>query len=167
MDLHVYLICRNYYRCTHKYDQGCQATKQVQRVQDNPPLYKTTYYGNHTCRNLLNPDIILDPNSPSDSSILLSFDNTLPPPTKKDCPFLSSSSFPSPFVKKECEEIPSSSSNDYLLSPPELTFDNGSSRLGSDHRDVMSVAFYDSAELDQVFEPFLEFWLLAKLCFDL
>ncbi|KZV30060.1 WRKY transcription factor [Dorcoceras hygrometricum] len=23
---------RNYYRCTHKFDQGCQATKQVERM---------------------------------------------------------------------------------------------------------------------------------------
>ncbi|XP_061368494.1 OBERON-like protein [Gastrolobium bilobum] len=41
---------RNYYRCTHRYDQGCLATKQVQRIQEDPPLHRTTYYGNHTCR---------------------------------------------------------------------------------------------------------------------
>nr|GEU57425.1 probable WRKY transcription factor 70 [Tanacetum cinerariifolium] len=28
---------RNYYRCTHKFDQGCQATKQVQKIEDEPP----------------------------------------------------------------------------------------------------------------------------------
>ncbi|XP_054784980.1 probable WRKY transcription factor 70 [Prosopis cineraria] len=67
---------RNYFRCTHKYDQGCQATKQVQRIQDDPPLYKTTYFGHHTCTNLLNPQIIIDsPDLNSTSSCILSFDN--------------------------------------------------------------------------------------------
>ncbi|TKY56379.1 WRKY transcription factor 70 [Spatholobus suberectus] len=40
---------RSYYRCSHKYDQGCRATKQVQRDQDNPDMYRTTYIGIHTC----------------------------------------------------------------------------------------------------------------------
>ncbi|EXB96549.1 putative WRKY transcription factor 70 [Morus notabilis] len=43
---------RAYFRCTRKYDQGCRATKQVQQIQDNPKLYKITYIGQHTCRNL-------------------------------------------------------------------------------------------------------------------
>ena len=143
------LICRNYYRCTHKYDQGCQATKQVQRIQEEPPLFRTTYYGNHTCRNLLNPEIILDSESPSNSSVFLSFDNTIQ--SKQDLPFLTSS-FPS--VKKEFkEEIAdvqgpqnqSSTSDNYLVSP-ELTFD--SSNLESDHRDVISSVLYESEEID-------------------
>ncbi|XP_020989504.2 disease resistance protein RPS2 isoform X2 [Arachis duranensis] len=41
---------RHYYRCTHKYDQGCLATKHVQRIGEDPPLYKTVYSGQHTCR---------------------------------------------------------------------------------------------------------------------
>ncbi|CAL0305937.1 unnamed protein product [Lupinus luteus] len=108
---------RNYYRCSHKLDQGCQATKQVQRVQEKPPLYKTTYCGHHTCKDQLNYEIILDNSSPSDSSIfLINFDNT-----KQDCPFLSSS-FPSPSIIKrdECnkqEFIPMSSFDHYLVSP--------------------------------------------------
>ncbi|NP_001352740.1 WRKY transcription factor 80 [Solanum lycopersicum] len=41
---------RCYYRCTHKYDQECRATKQVQIIQENPIImYHTTYFGNHTC----------------------------------------------------------------------------------------------------------------------
>lgn len=70
---------RNYYRCTHKHDQECQATKHVQKVQDNPPTFKTTYFGRHTCTNLLkSPELVLDcPTSPGhDSSMLLSFDNS-------------------------------------------------------------------------------------------
>ncbi|MED6172683.1 hypothetical protein PIB30_052261 [Stylosanthes scabra] len=168
---------RNYYRCTHKFDQGCQATKQVQQVEDEAsPLYKTTYYGIHTCRNTLNPQIILDDSnddSHSRSSIFLSFDNSLP--TKQDSPiFLSSSP---PLIKKEEEEIininnnninnnvPSFSSNDYMISS-ELTFDNyskhhhvhalSSSTLDSD--DVISGGFYDPPQLDDdVFENFFDY----------
>ncbi|KAL4349579.1 hypothetical protein HN51_030728 [Arachis hypogaea] len=44
---------RNYYRCTHKYDQGCLATKHVQQIGEDPPLYKTVYSGQHTCRRRL------------------------------------------------------------------------------------------------------------------
>ncbi|XP_045794019.1 WRKY DNA-binding transcription factor 70-like [Trifolium pratense] len=127
---------RNYYRCTHKYEQGCKATKQVQKIQEDPLLHKTTYYGHHTCRLIQNPEIIVDSLSPAHhSSMFLSFDNSFPTPTKQDCPFLSTSSHPSstsPSVKKEeCkEEIvnpppppppPSSSHNDYLSG---LTFDD-------------------------------------------
>ncbi|KAE8706459.1 WRKY DNA-binding protein 70, putative isoform 2 [Hibiscus syriacus] len=40
---------RSYFRCTRKYDQGCQATKQVQRMEDGSQMYRTTYIGSHTC----------------------------------------------------------------------------------------------------------------------
>lgn len=153
---------RNYYRCTHKYDQGCRATKQVQRIQEDPPLHKTTYCGQHSCRNMQNPDIIVDSVSPSVSSMLLSFDNSLPSLTKQECPFLSSSFPSSSSVKRECkEEIsppPSSSANyDYLS---ELTFEdeeekiNLSSTLDSDHVDLIPDMLYDH-DFDDVFEPFL------------
>ncbi|KAI5662979.1 hypothetical protein M9H77_22302 [Catharanthus roseus] len=68
---------RNYFRCTHKFDQECQATKQVQMIQENPPLYRTTYHGHHTCRNLHKaPQIILDSTTSNDSSsVLLSFNH--------------------------------------------------------------------------------------------
>ncbi|KAK6145709.1 hypothetical protein DH2020_022529 [Rehmannia glutinosa] len=39
---------RCYLRCTHKYE-GCKATKQVQRIKENPVLYQTTYFNHHTC----------------------------------------------------------------------------------------------------------------------
>ncbi|KAG5053590.1 putative WRKY transcription factor 70 [Glycine soja] len=139
---------RSYYRCTHKYDQNCQATKQVQRIQEDPPLYKTTYLSHHTCNDLLNYEIIPDSNnnSPSDTSILLSFNNTFPTPTKQECPFLSS--FPSPISVKKLEEvIPASSSrhnNNVTLPPP-------------DPWDVMSnSAMCDSVGLDDV-NLFLDF----------
>ncbi|PWA64644.1 DNA-binding WRKY [Artemisia annua] len=66
---------RSYYRCTYKLDQGCQATKQVQKIGDKPPNYKITYFGNHICKNLQRaPPIILDSTDPRDSSIFLNFE---------------------------------------------------------------------------------------------
>jgi hypothetical protein len=40
---------RGYYRCSHRYSQGCQATKQVQRTDEDPTLYDVIYHGEHTC----------------------------------------------------------------------------------------------------------------------
>ncbi|CAH8307008.1 unnamed protein product [Eruca vesicaria subsp. sativa] len=40
---------RSYFRCTHKYTQGCKATKQVQKLESEPRLFSITYIGNHTC----------------------------------------------------------------------------------------------------------------------
>ncbi|XP_020218541.1 WRKY DNA-binding transcription factor 70 [Cajanus cajan] len=151
---------RNYYRCSHRYDQKCQASKQVQRIQEEPPLYKTTYFGHHTCNNELikiNSKIILDSNSSApDTSILLSFNNTIPNPTNQECPFLSSF-HPSPSLNKE-EVIPSPSSNDYFLSP-KPTSDNSSMHdtndvtLSPHHWDAIST-FCDSVDLDDAYHPF-------------
>jgi hypothetical protein len=41
-------ICRSYYRCVHR-PQGCNATKQVQRCDEDPTLFDVIYYGTHTC----------------------------------------------------------------------------------------------------------------------
>ncbi|XP_020237415.1 WRKY DNA-binding transcription factor 70 [Cajanus cajan] len=162
---------RNYFRCTHKFDQGCQATKQVQKVQEDPILFKTTYYGIHTCKNLSNPEIILDPMSPSTSSKFLSFDNSFPTPSNQECPFFSSS-FPSSVVKRECKEEvpPSTSSNDYLISS-ELTFDSSprhhvtlSSTLDSEYKSEDLDVLYDHAHLDDVLNPSLNFDNFS--CFD-
>ncbi|PIA37423.1 hypothetical protein AQUCO_03000182v1 [Aquilegia coerulea] len=40
---------RGYYRCTHKTFYGCDAKKQVQRLDEDPNTFEVTYYGNHTC----------------------------------------------------------------------------------------------------------------------
>lgn len=40
---------RGYYRCTHRHVQGCLATKQVQRSDDDPTIFEITYRGRHTC----------------------------------------------------------------------------------------------------------------------
>ncbi|XP_058781467.1 probable WRKY transcription factor 41 [Vicia villosa] len=42
---------RGYYRCTHRNIQGCLATKQVQRSDEDPTIFEITYKGNHTCTN--------------------------------------------------------------------------------------------------------------------
>nr|DAA05134.1 TPA_inf: WRKY transcription factor 69 [Oryza sativa Indica Group] len=41
---------RGYYRCTHRNTQGCTATKQVQRTDDDASLFDVVYHGEHTCR---------------------------------------------------------------------------------------------------------------------
>jgi WRKY DNA -binding domain len=41
---------RGYYRCTHRNTQGCLATKQVQRSDDNAMVFDVTYNGVHTCQ---------------------------------------------------------------------------------------------------------------------
>ena len=40
---------RGYYRCTHRHSQGCLATKQVQRTDEDPALVDVIYHGDHTC----------------------------------------------------------------------------------------------------------------------
>ncbi|KAK4743185.1 hypothetical protein SAY87_001186 [Trapa incisa] len=53
---------RCYFRCTHKHDQGCKATKQVQRAEDDSEIYQITYIGVHTCKRntRLSPQIITE-----------------------------------------------------------------------------------------------------------
>lgn len=41
---------RNYFRCTHKYEENCQATRQVQMSEQQPQMYEITYFGEHTCK---------------------------------------------------------------------------------------------------------------------
>ncbi|XP_022764430.1 probable WRKY transcription factor 70 [Durio zibethinus] len=55
---------RSYFRCTRKYDQGCRATKQVQRMEDDSQMYQISYIGTHTCRDSFRlPQIISDSES--------------------------------------------------------------------------------------------------------
>lgn len=44
---------RSYFRCTRKFEQGCKAMKQVQRLEENPDMYNITYIGLHTCKDTL------------------------------------------------------------------------------------------------------------------
>lgn len=40
---------RGYYRCTYRHSKGCLATKQVQRSDEDPSIYRVMYRGDHTC----------------------------------------------------------------------------------------------------------------------
>ncbi|XVE77261.1 hypothetical protein DITRI_Ditri13aG0048000 [Diplodiscus trichospermus] len=40
---------RGYYRCTHRHSQGCLATKQVQRSNEDQTIFEVKYRGRHTC----------------------------------------------------------------------------------------------------------------------
>ncbi|MCD7470904.1 hypothetical protein HAX54_011106 [Datura stramonium] len=144
---------RHYFRCTHKYDQKCQASKQVQKIQDNPPLFRTTYYGHHTCKSFPRvSQIILDSPMDGDSnSVLLSFDQNNCHPNYSNAP-----TFPS--IKQETkEEVFSfypkiedqiqSSSSDYFLpaaSDDHLTSSGGHMTAVALSPDVISSGVYSS-----------------------
>ncbi|OEL19821.1 hypothetical protein BAE44_0019156 [Dichanthelium oligosanthes] len=49
-DINGYKHPRLYYRCAHRQQQGCNATRRVQRTREQPPAYEIAYYGEHTCR---------------------------------------------------------------------------------------------------------------------
>nr|QFU81039.1 WRKY70 [Populus alba var. pyramidalis] len=141
---------RNYYRCTHKFDQQCQATKQVQRVEEEPPLYRTTYHGYHSCKSLLkaSDQFVLDPTGHfnTDSSTLLSFKNSsnhhqmTTTNCKQNHPFFITSlpSIKQEYYKEEGNDMPGydptipdnqALSSDYLLPTDDhdriSTFDHG------------------------------------------
>ncbi|XP_058002451.1 probable WRKY transcription factor 70 isoform X2 [Hevea brasiliensis] len=153
---------RNYFRCTHKFEQGCQATKQVQRTEEEPPMYRTTYYGHHTCKNLLKAShLFLDAPDATDSSMLLSFGNGRHHhlTNKQDTPFFSS--FQS--VKQENNnELPNdhdhhlthnqSSSSDYLLSPEDhlSTLDPADVISGVNSSCTTSTTTHRSLDLDMI-----------------
>lgn len=108
---------RNYYRCTHKTEQGCQATKQVQQISENPLKYKIIYHGHHRCKNPLktppmyNLDLIDDQD---DSSKLLSFEklpnnpkhglNPIPLPSSSSSSISTPSSSSSPVINAMLEK---------------------------------------------------------------
>ncbi|KAH9673391.1 putative WRKY transcription factor 70 [Citrus sinensis] len=137
---------RNYFRCTHKFDQGCQASKQVQRIQEEPPLHRTTYYGRHTCKSLIKSSQLMLDSTTSDQCPMISFGSAHI--TEKDFnPFLSS--FPS--IKQESNKDDqgplsdmthnqSSSSDEYLVSHDFPAFESNEHMkvLSSDHGDVIS-----------------------------
>ncbi|KAL3753356.1 hypothetical protein ACJRO7_000708 [Eucalyptus globulus] len=59
---------RKYYKCAHQIDQGCQATKLVERTSHDPRLFLITYRGRHTCNNLPLTDVGTTP-SPQVSTL--------------------------------------------------------------------------------------------------
>ncbi|CAK9176327.1 unnamed protein product [Ilex paraguariensis] len=80
---------RCYFRCTHKHDQGCRATKQVQRTEEDPMKYQTTYFGHHTCKaRLKGPQLIFSDPDPPAESYLLNFESNNIPSNKQNHPSL-------------------------------------------------------------------------------
>ncbi|XP_050385095.1 WRKY DNA-binding transcription factor 70 [Argentina anserina] len=109
---------RAYFRCTRKYDQGCQATKQVQQCQDTPKLYNTTYIGKHTCKNIIGaPQIIMGSHAPPRATVSSESGSTTAICNEKEhngdhggYPSISSSMIPFiPVKKEECKEGTTSS----------------------------------------------------------
>ncbi|RLN36162.1 putative WRKY transcription factor 38 [Panicum miliaceum] len=69
---------RSYYRCTHKPDQGCRATRQVQASDDNPSEFVISYYGQHTCRDPSTIPLVIEAAAPPDDcASLISFGSTM------------------------------------------------------------------------------------------
>ncbi|XP_030466828.2 probable WRKY transcription factor 70 [Syzygium oleosum] len=107
---------RSYYRCTHKVEQKCQATKQVQMISMDPPMYRSTYYGHHTCKNLLNsPQIIGDPED-EDAKNLVSFGSNAA--SSQNNPFFSSLGFGSIKEEHKQEMVPEGDHTLFYTQPP-------------------------------------------------
>ncbi|KAL8526449.1 hypothetical protein ACS0TY_015589 [Phlomoides rotata] len=147
---------RNYFRCTHKFDQGCPALKQVQQIDDDPPKVRTTYHGNHTCNSNLHKSahqIIIDATTQDHSSIIWSFNS--PGYNKPDTGFVFHN-------LTEDQKGPIKQENDECYISPDLTvpFDAahlGAFSSGSDPGDVMSSDVYsctasthDSIDMDHM-----------------
>ncbi|KAM0950559.1 putative transcription factor WRKY family [Dioscorea sansibarensis] len=64
---------RSYFRCTHKPDRNCQATRQVQKSEEDPSFYVITYMGEHTCRDPINASQNFASTTHHGSSRLISF----------------------------------------------------------------------------------------------
>ncbi|KAK3434959.1 probable WRKY transcription factor 53 [Eucalyptus grandis] len=64
---------RAYYRCTHRNAQGCLATKQVQRSDQDPTVVEVKYRGRHTCiqarSSAISPDPIIKEEPPKATAI--------------------------------------------------------------------------------------------------
>lgn len=78
------MYCRSYFRCTHKFDQGCKAQKQSQKSEEDPTVFIITYIGNHTCQNASPLPLIIENFSPDNSSCLISFESNTATSTKNN-----------------------------------------------------------------------------------
>lgn len=173
-----WLIDRGYFRCTHKHDQGCQATKHVQKSENNPSLYVVTYMGQHTCKDVLKtPQLILD--STSAELCVLNCESTMP---RKHDPVLTSS-FTSLKHETIIAEKPidlnqaSSSPSSYLISFDHETFDShlqmefsmgdvASSVYSSTSSHNLDMDMKDSFKLDDVLpfgEPEFLIWTFVHV----
>nr|GEX09765.1 probable WRKY transcription factor 70 [Tanacetum cinerariifolium] len=130
---------RNYFRCSHKDEKGCQATKQVQKTNDEPPKYVTTYNGHHTCQNLqtASPIILDTSNRRGDNSFLVNFETSTPTENKQasSCLISMKQKGPKEDLPSLCleNELASSSNNNYTPWDPIMQLSSG-----FDHKDTIS-----------------------------
>ncbi|GAV67788.1 WRKY domain-containing protein [Cephalotus follicularis] len=136
---------RSYFRCTYKYDKGCKATKQVQRMEDDPQMYQTIYLGTHTCRrDILKDAQILTDSNPWESFVVCSSDSKMPR-EQLDNHFI-------PAVKQESKvETPSDMTDnisclDSIIWKDLMPFEESepvlmSPNMGSDYGDIVSSVY--------------------------
>ena len=131
---HVFLTncglhCRGYYRCTYRNVQGCLATKQVQKSDEDPMICEITYKGRHTC---------------SQAGHL---NKTVAPPSKRKVNFLGAN-------KHQTHQIKNQIQQEKIEQPPETFFTFGSSGLevkieDMDHKEDMFPSFCFSSPLKE------------------
>lgn len=68
---------RSYFRCTHRPDQGCMATKQVQQYGSNPSEFVVSYFGEHTCRDPSRIPFFIEAAPAEDCANLISFGSAI------------------------------------------------------------------------------------------
>ncbi|KAM3271112.1 putative WRKY transcription factor 53 [Capsicum chacoense] len=78
---------RSYYRCRYWLLQGCAATKQVQRSNDDPTISEITYKDTHTCREVTNS--ALQPKSPEKQANHQGYSPSFASPTATESNYLS------------------------------------------------------------------------------
>ncbi|KAG6539191.1 probable WRKY transcription factor 70 [Zingiber officinale] len=142
---------RSYYRCSHKFDRGCQATRQVQKTED-ASMFTIIYMGEHTCvdsTKLATPWII-------------SFNSGDTANTHQEAPLSSAPLLPP--IKLECDEevlsnhSPRSGSTELLVLPDFSDFE-GSAPVAHfmgvtwDQLDVTSSIRSSTSSLDMEFDP--------------
>ncbi|XVF24310.1 hypothetical protein REPUB_Repub13aG0116800 [Reevesia pubescens] len=136
---------RSYFRCTRKYDQGCRATKQVQRMEDDSQMYLTTYVGTHTCRDSYKaPQILMDSEAWKSYNMVTSEYSQIPSKRQNRHHHLNPSITPT--VKQECKEetTPSDLTDlDSMIIWKDIMSGDGfeytsEPGIGSDYKDVVS-----------------------------
>lgn len=146
----------------------------MQKVEDDPCLFRTTYFENHTCTHsfLKAPELILDsvsssPREESDSKFMITFENTNDLTYKREHPFFSSySSTEREIIKPNHVASNQSSSCDYLVSGDQLTVLESSELISGllktmefDHEDMLyyrTMGYFD--------QEILPMWPLMSTC---
>ncbi|CAJ1974539.1 unnamed protein product [Sphenostylis stenocarpa] len=133
---------RSYFRCTRKFEQGCKATKQVQRLQENTDMFNITYIGFHTCKDTLKALQMVTYSETWDSFLENSHpDSNVPNEQQQHSPPIRSQS---PIVKQEYpnhdETDPSDLTDSNLwsdLKDFELPNDKPSLKIASENADTV------------------------------